>query len=82
MGASSTLTRGRLVRTALTETRAPSPGGPDRVGFGWLDGMWRSLVSAPALGAGGREFESRHPDQVRAHVDLVASQRGSQVRAF
>ena len=27
--------------------------------------MWRSLVSAPALGAGGRGFESRHPDQVR-----------------
>src|SRR5579871_3375196 len=25
--------------------------------------MWRSLVSAPALGAGGRGFESRHPDQ-------------------
>ncbi len=26
--------------------------------------MWRSLVSAPALGAGGRGFESRHPDPV------------------
>src|SRR5260221_9208980 len=25
--------------------------------------MWRSLVSAPALGAGGRGFESRHPDR-------------------
>src|SRR5215471_7691848 len=24
--------------------------------------MWRSLVSAPALGAGGRRFESGHPD--------------------
>jgi hypothetical protein len=28
-------------------------------------GMWRSLVSAPALGAGGRGFESRHPDYER-----------------
>lgn len=26
------------------------------------DGMWRSLVSAPALGAGGRRFESCHSD--------------------
>ena len=26
-------------------------------------GAERSPVSAPALGAGGREFESRHPDQ-------------------
>jgi len=39
------------------------PPWPDQVGFGWLDGMWRSLVSAPALGAGGRRFESGHPDQ-------------------
>ncbi len=31
--------------------------------------MWRSLVSAPALGAGGRGFESRHPDQVRGVTD-------------
>ena len=29
--------------------------------------MWRSLVSAPALGAGGRRFESYHPDQLRSH---------------
>src|SRR5512133_2679643 len=28
--------------------------------------MWRSLVSAPALGAGGRRFESGHPDQPKA----------------
>src|SRR5262245_1137083 len=40
--------------------------------------MWRSLVSAPALGAGGRRFESGHPDQFRAHVDLDVAQRGSQ----
>ncbi len=33
-----------------------------RVSCGVHGGMWRSLVSAPALGAGGREFESRHPD--------------------
>ena len=25
-------------------------------------GTWRSLVSAPALGAGSREFESHRPD--------------------
>src|SRR6202034_4115750 len=31
---------------------------PGQVGYGRLSGMWRSLVSAPALGAGGREFES------------------------
>ncbi len=36
----------------------------DKISFGF-GGMWRSLVSAPALGAGGRGFESRHPDQVR-----------------
>jgi hypothetical protein len=34
-----------------------------RVGYGRLHGMWRSLVSAPALGAGGRRFESGHPDK-------------------
>src|ERR1035438_8581148 len=27
--------------------------------------MGRSLVSAPALGAGGPRFESGHPDQIR-----------------
>jgi hypothetical protein len=40
--------------------------------------MWRSLVSAPALGAGGRRFESGHPDQFRAYVDLVLDLPGSQ----
>ena len=49
-------------------------------------GMWRSLVSAPALGAGGRRFESGHPDQLTLHVDLGAvppgSQTGSHVPAF
>jgi hypothetical protein len=40
--------------------------GPHRVGFGWPNGMWRSLVSAPALGAGGRRFESGHPDHKRS----------------
>ena len=34
------------------------------VGYGAVNGMWRSLVSAPALGAGGRRFESGHPDHV------------------
>jgi hypothetical protein len=37
---------------------------PETVSYGWPTGMWRSLVSAPALGAGGRGFESRHPDQL------------------
>jgi hypothetical protein len=27
-----------------------------------FDGTWRSLVSAPALGAGGRRFKSGRPD--------------------
>jgi hypothetical protein len=34
----------------------------------WHDddyGMWRSLVSAPGLGPGGRRFESGHPDAKR-----------------
>ena len=44
----------------------PTAYGPETVSYGWPAGMWRSLVSAPALGAGGRGFESRHPDQFRA----------------
>ena len=38
--------------------------GPERtVGrYALADGKWRSLASAPALGAGGRGFESRLPD--------------------
>jgi hypothetical protein len=36
--------------------------------------MWRSLVSAPALGAGGRRFESGHPDQTcRSQVSGTAN---------
>jgi hypothetical protein len=51
------------------ESISPSTLGADRVGFGWLSGMWRSLVSAPALGAGGPRFESGHPDREdSAHV--------------
>jgi uncharacterized protein len=37
--------------------------------------MWRSLVSAPALGAGGPGFKSRHPDQTSrslAYCERVA----------
>ena len=49
-----------------------------QVGYGRSCGMWRSLVSAPALGAGGRRFESGHPDQLRAHVDLDETRHGSQ----
>ena len=44
---------------------------PGQVGYGRLSGMWRSLVSAPALGAGGREFESRHPDQTPRSQGLL-----------
>ena len=43
----------------------PAAAQPRRSRHGRLrlaDGMWRSLVSAPALGAGGRRFESGHPD--------------------
>ena len=32
-------------------------------------GVWRSLVSAPALGAGGRRFESSHPDGIDYLMD-------------
>jgi hypothetical protein len=39
-------------------------------------GMWRSLVSAPALGAGGRRFESGHPDH--GHRDRARSLFGFQ----
>ena len=44
--------------------------------------MWRSLVSAPALGAGGRRFESGHPDQLRAHVDLDETHMGATLGAM
>jgi hypothetical protein len=43
----------------------PAAAQPRRSRHGRLrlaDGMWRSLVSAPALGAGGPRFESGHPD--------------------
>ena len=50
-----------------------SPRGPanGRVGYGSVHGMWRSLVSAPALGAGGRRFESGHPDRSE-HMSIFA----------
>jgi hypothetical protein len=34
-----------------------------------LIGEWRSLVSAPALGAGGRRFKSDLPDFLMHDVD-------------
>ncbi len=46
----------------------------DKISFGF-GGMWRSLVSAPALGAGGRGFESRHPDLVRSSQGAIGSRR-------
>jgi hypothetical protein len=54
----------RPLVTGQGRVRAPTFGsGTDRkVGYGSVHGMWRSLVSAPALGAGGRRFESGHPD--------------------
>ena len=46
------------------------------VGYGAISGMWRSLVSAPALGAGGRRFESGHPDcsEARGWLLIVAGE--------
>ncbi len=35
-----------------------------------LVGEWRSLVSAPALGAGGRRFESALPDCIPQEASL------------
>ena len=64
----------RAGRPHVTRPRGSGPGSPatvlsweftGRVSYRRFSGMWRSLVSAPALGAGGRGFESRHPDQVR-----------------
>ena len=46
--------------------KAGKPG--ETVGYRWAIGMWRSLVSAPALGAGGPGFKSRHPDRNRQVV--------------
>jgi hypothetical protein len=37
-----------------------------------ITGEWRSLVSAPALGAGGREFKSPLPDQPSPLGDVLA----------
>jgi hypothetical protein len=59
--------------------------GPPRVTLGrgkllQACGMWRSLVSAPALGAGGREFESRHPDQECRSEAFLGRRDGGQDR--
>lgn len=47
--------------------------------------MWRSMASAPALGAGGRQFESDHPDcgmlaHLVEHVVFTHGVRGSSPR--
>jgi hypothetical protein len=47
-----------LVAPARDQRRAE----PEEGRLRSVRGMWRSLVSAPALGAGGRRFESGHPD--------------------
>ena len=39
-------------------------------------GVWRSPVSAPALGAGGRRFESSRSDHVAEVTFLVLTGRG------
>ena len=44
---------------------------------GAASGMWRSLVSAPALGAGGRRFESGHPDYRTACGRRIGLGRGT-----
>ena len=48
------------------------------------DGMWRSPVSAPALGAGGHRFESCYPDQTgpqpRGREVRKTRERGRKVR--
>ena len=49
-----------------------------RVSYRRFSGMWRSLVSAPALGAGGRGFESRHPDPFSNVLSISGSHCGSQ----
>src|SRR5580698_8916581 len=66
-GPSVPSTSGRVTRRAeedLGRRAVHCPGNlAGQISYGRSNGMWRSLVSAPALGAGGREFESRHPDQ-------------------
>lgn len=34
------------------------------IGFDAEIGVWRSLVSAPVWGTGGRRFKFSHPDQI------------------
>ena len=52
---------------ASLSERYPSVEGPFSPGsglsLGRMGGAWRNLVSAPALGAGGRRFKSFRPDQ-------------------
>src|SRR5215213_4680063 len=40
-------------------------------------GTWRSLVSAPALGAGGRRFKSGRPDRQHGLPAAEGGRRGS-----
>jgi hypothetical protein len=35
-----------------------------------LHGVWRSPVSAPGLGPGGRELESPHPDKQKTPFSI------------
>ena len=41
-----------------------------------------AVGSAPALGAGGREFESRHSDMIKTHDSTLEIQRWSWVFLF
>ena len=49
------------VSAVLAHQQAPRVASPEFRGYAY--GTWRSLVSAPALGAGGRRFKSGRPDQ-------------------
>lgn len=44
--------------------------------------MWRSLVSALALGARGRGFESLHPDQVRSWIKKKFGKLNSKIKKY
>ena len=50
------------MRSERCASRPPSRSVASSQVRGGTHGTWRSLVSAPALGAGGRRFKSGRPD--------------------
>ena len=72
---------GALHRANVSDTFARARDGD---AYTSVDGTWRSLVSAPALGAGGRRFESGRPDsgspQRRSYAPTIASLRRNRDR--